>query len=182
MFNQTIVEFAAKVIALVIFILPAYIANATPVALKTGKSPPMDMRLKWWDKRRILGKGKTILGFIAGVAAGTIAGAIIAIFVQFYASFSTQVIVAALLSFGAMLGDTIGSFIKRRLNFPRNKPFYVMDQLSFVAIALILVYAYGAVPSFLDAAGIVLLIVLTIVLHIGANFLAYKLGLKKVPH
>ena len=182
MLNQTVVELFVKIINLVIFILPAYIANATPVALKTDSSPPMDMKLKWWDKRRILGKGKTVLGFVAGIITGTAAGAIIALFVPFYTSFATQITAAFLISIGAMTGDALGSFVKRRLAFTRNKPFYVVDQLSFIAIALMLIYLYGSVPAFLDTAGIVLLIFITIVLHVATNYLAYKLGLKKVPH
>jgi CDP-2,3-bis-(O-geranylgeranyl)-sn-glycerol synthase len=182
MLNQTAVELAMKVINLVIFILPAFIANASPVALRTGSSPPMDMKLKWWDRRRILGKGKTILGFIAGVAIGTMAGAVIAMFVRFYPSFEAQVIASFLLSLGAMTGDALGSFMKRRLAFTRDKPFYVVDQLSFIVVGLLLVYAYGNVPPFLDLAGIVLLIIITIVLHVGTNYFAYKIGLKRVPH
>ena len=182
MLNETIMELAINIINLVIFILPAYIANATPVALKTGSSPPIDMKLKWWDKRRVLGKGKTILGFIAGIIAGTLGGAIIAQFILFYPTKDMQIFAAFLLSLGAMTGDALGSFLKRRLAFTRNKPFYIVDQLSFIVISLLLIYVYGNVPSFLDPAGIVLLIILTIVLHIGTNYLAFKLGLKKVPH
>ena len=182
MLNQTAVELAMKVINLVIFILPAFIANASPVALRTGSSPPMDMKLKWWDRRRILGRGKTILGFIAGVMIGTLAGAVIAMFVLFYPTFEMQVVAAFLLSLGAMTGDALGSFMKRRLAFTRDKPFYVVDQLSFIVVGLLLVYAYGNVPAFLDLAGIVLLIIITIVLHVGTNYFAYKIGLKRVPH
>jgi len=182
MLNQTIIELLMGIINLVIFILPAYVANATPVALRTGSSPPLDMKMKWSDKKRILGKGKTILGFIAGVVAGTLAGAVIAQFVKFYPSFEMQVTAAFLISVGAMTGDALGSFVKRRLAFTRNKPFYIVDQLSFIAIALLLVYWYGNVPAFLDAAGIVLLIIITIVLHVGTNYFAYKIGLKRVPH
>ena len=165
-----------------IFILPAYVANAAPVALRTGSSPPMDMSMRWGDRRRILGRGKTILGFLAGVAAGTGAGAIIALLVPLYPSIETQIMAAFLLSFGAMIGDAAGSFIKRRLAFTRNKPFYVVDQITFVLFALALVYIFGALPAFIDVVGVVLLIILTFVLHVGTNYVAYKLGLKKVPH
>jgi CDP-2,3-bis-(O-geranylgeranyl)-sn-glycerol synthase len=182
MLNQAFLELFAQIINLVIFILPAYVANAAPVAFRTGSSPPMDMKLKWWDKRRILGKGKTILGFIVGVAAGTGAGAIIALFIPFYPVIETGIVVAFLLSLGAMSGDTLGSFVKRRLNFTKGKPFYIMDQLSFIIMALVFVYAYGAVPAFLDLPGIALLIIITIILHIGTNYIAFKLGLKSVPH
>jgi len=182
MLNQTVLEIILKVIDLFIFILPAYVANATPIVLKTGSSPPIDMRLKWGDKRRILGKGKTVLGFILGVAVGTLVGALIASVKLFYASFETQVMAAFLMSLGAMTGDSLGSFMKRRLNFPRDKPFYMVDQLSFIIVALLFGYIIGSVPSFVDTAGIVLIIIITIILHVGTNYLAYKLGLKRVPH
>ncbi|MEM2974127.1 MAG: CDP-2,3-bis-(O-geranylgeranyl)-sn-glycerol synthase [Candidatus Micrarchaeia archaeon] len=182
MLNQTLVGLIVKIINLILFILPAYAANSAPIALKTGSSPPIDMKLRWWDRRRILGKGKTILGFIAGIILGTTLGTIIALFFQFYPTFSMQVTAAFLLSLGAMLGDLAGSFVKRRLAFARDKPFYIVDQLSFIVVALIFAYAYCGVPSFLDAAGIAILLIITIILHVVTNYLAYKIGIKKVPH
>ncbi len=56
------------------FILPAYVANATPVL--TGGGPPIDGGKKLSDGYRILGDGKTIRGFILGLLAGSIVGAI----------------------------------------------------------------------------------------------------------
>ena len=84
---------------LLIFILPAYIANSTPVIF--GGGTPMDFGRKAWDRKRCLGDGKTWRGFIAGIAMGTLAGAAIAGLLgnNFY------VWLGFLLSFGALAGD-----------------------------------------------------------------------------
>ncbi|GAI48998.1 unnamed protein product, partial [marine sediment metagenome] len=51
------------------FILPAYVANATPVVLGGGK--PIDSGKKFTDGRPIFGAGKTWRGFVSGIATGT---------------------------------------------------------------------------------------------------------------
>ena len=43
------------------YILPAYLANATPVLLGGGK--PLDLGLKWLDGERLFGDHKTFRGF-----------------------------------------------------------------------------------------------------------------------
>ncbi|MEM2192310.1 MAG: CDP-archaeol synthase [Candidatus Hadarchaeales archaeon] len=60
------------------FILPAYVANATPVVLGGGR--PIDGGRKFIDGRPIFGPGKTIRGFIAGLIAGSLVGLVQAIF------------------------------------------------------------------------------------------------------
>jgi len=86
------------------YILPAYVANASPVILGGGR--PIDGGRYWRDGRRILGDGKTWRGFIGGVAAGTLVGVIqYLITPDFYGSLGTAVKLAFLLSFGALVGD-----------------------------------------------------------------------------
>lgn len=166
-------------ISLILFILPAYVANAVPVILGGGQY--LDLGAKFRDGERVFGNGKTIRGFIAGVAAGTVAGGIIAIYApsQFYANTQMQFIGGVLLSFGTMLGDAIGSFIKRRMKVQPGKQF-ALDQLSFLILALLLVYPVVN-PSIYELIGLLFLFVLTYFLHSGTNFIANRLGLKSVP-
>jgi len=59
-----------------IFVLPAYIANATPViSVKIiGRSTPLDRGMYAWDNKRILGDGKTVEGLISGILVGALSG------------------------------------------------------------------------------------------------------------
>ena len=49
------------------------------------------------------------------------------------------ILIGFLLGFGALLGDALGSFLKRRLGIGRGKPAPILDQLDFIIVALILV-------------------------------------------
>jgi len=158
------------------FILPAYIANATPVVIShiIGGGTPIDRGKNFIDGKRILGDGKTIEGFIGGVLVGTLFGIIQALVINNYGI----IVQALLLSLGAMVGDLFGSFIKRRLGLARGAPAPLLDQLDFLlgAIAFVLLGGITIPKSY-----ILTLIVITPLLHVGTNYLAYKAGLKKVP-
>lgn len=166
---------------LILFILPAYVANASPVIL--GGKTPIDLGQQFSDKKRIFGKSKTIRGFIAGVAAGTIAGAILAFFPQFLPtlSFNDKLLVSFLLSFGAMAGDLFGSFLKRRSGMESGQESLVSDKLWFLVGALLFAAPVFVNKITLELIDIILLAVLTFFLHIIFNRLAHFLKLKKVP-
>ncbi|ASI99987.1 CDP-2,3-bis-(O-geranylgeranyl)-sn-glycerol synthase [Thermococcus gorgonarius] len=158
------------------YILPAYFANASPVVLGGGR--PIDGGRNWRDGRRILGDGKTWRGFFGGVAAGTLVG-VIQYFITpgFYGSLKTALLLAFLLSFGALVGDLVGSFIKRRLNLPRGYPAVGLDQLGFLISALAFAYPVKTVSS----GQMLALLILTPLIHWSANYFAYKMGWKSVP-
>ena len=91
-------------------------------------------------------------------------------------SVSSGILIGFLLGFGALLGDAIGSFLKRRLGIGRGKPAPILDQLDFIIVALILV----SFAVKLDLLVIVIALVLTLVIHLATNTFAYLLGLKDV--
>lgn len=165
-----------------IFILPAYFANAAPVLFRVKKNePPMDLGMKFYDSRRILGKGKTWTGFFIGIATGTFIGILTWILnvIRIYPNFETHVLVAFLLSLGTMVGDAIGSFIKRRMGVKSGKSIPILDQVTFLAFALIFVIPYF--PAGLDLINVIILFVITYFVHYLSNMIAYKLKLKSVP-
>jgi len=82
-----------------------------------------------------------------------------------------------LLSFGALIGDLIGSFIKRRLDLQRGQPAPVLDQSDFVIGALIFSFVEYIPPIEI----ILILLVLTPMIHLLANMIGYKLKLKREP-
>ncbi|MGC8899476.1 MAG: CDP-2,3-bis-(O-geranylgeranyl)-sn-glycerol synthase [Candidatus Micrarchaeia archaeon] len=159
-----------------LLILPAYVANAVPVFL--GGGMPIDFGKNFFDGRRVLGNNKTIRGFFAGIFSGVLAGDIIAIIYPLLPPLE-YIASAFLLSLGAMFGDVLGSFIKRRIG---SKPgsYAVFDSFLFILFALL--FAYPFLPAELYSPQyLFFVLILTFVLHVGSNFLANKLGWKNVP-
>ncbi|MFC7167368.1 CDP-2,3-bis-(O-geranylgeranyl)-sn-glycerol synthase [Halospeciosus flavus] len=166
--------------------LPAYVPNNAAVLAGGGR--PIDGGRTWGGKR-ILGDGKTW----RGTAVGTLAGVALAVVLNLVAgpisaalgvslpTFPPAAMVA--LALGAMLGDILASFVKRRTGRERGASFPLLDQLDFVVVALAL--AAVAAPDWFAATFTlpVLLVVLvaTPVLHLVTNGIAYLLGLKDEP-
>jgi len=172
----------ADLAQLLVFILPAYFANAAPVLFKTGRSKtPIDMKMRFYDSRRVLGEGKTWVGFFTGVATGTAVGYMTWALgmLRIYPTMEQHLLVAFLLSLGTMTGDVIGSFLKRRLAMKKGRPLFLMDQLSFYVVAILFILPWR--PQALDIAMFVVLGAVTALVHYYANVLAYKAGLKRVP-
>ena len=155
------------------FILPAYVANAAPVVLGGGR--PIDGGRKFTDGRPIFGPGKTVRGFVAGLIAGSVFGVLQGVAVgQLYA----YAMRGLLLAIGALSGDLIGSFVKRRLNISRGAAAPILDQLGFVVFALLL-----ASPLILPGWDVILtILIITPPIHLATNFCGYKLGLKSRPY
>lgn len=83
--------------------------------------------------------------------------------------------VGMIASFGGLLGDLFGAFLKRRLDIPPGHPLPVIDQLDFVLGALILTYPVLNVTL----GAVVILVMATIPIHLFSNAVAYVLRLKK---
>jgi len=81
------------------------------------------------------------------------------------------------LSLGALSGDLLHSFIKRRLAISPGAPLPVADQLDFAVGALL--FSVGVYPPPLLHAAIIL--IATPPIHLLTNFLAYLIGAKKTP-
>jgi CDP-2,3-bis-(O-geranylgeranyl)-sn-glycerol synthase len=82
-----------------------------------------------------------------------------------------------------MLGDVAASFLKRRTGRERGAAFPVVDQLDFVAGALVVAVVLAPEWVFATFTPPVLLavLVLTPLFHVGTNAIAYVLGLKAEP-
>ncbi len=169
--NPDIINILNMIAYVIYFMLPAYLANVS--ALTFGGGVPLDSGHDFRDGRRILGDGVTWRGSIIGTLIGTLIGIIQGIL-------SGNILQGLLLGFtlgaGALLGDASGSFIKRRLNIGRGRPAPILDQLDFVVGALLL--SYLIVP--LEPILILLVLIITIILHLSANILAYSIGIKDV--
>jgi len=195
------------VIALsLLYVAPAYATNGSMVIFGR-KGTPIDGGRNFWDGKRILGDGKTWQGTIGGIITGTIVGLLFLLISQFviWPYFQSQVIEnplypmnlddpaylqaflnpvfllgflrGFLLSLGTPIGDMIGSFFKRRLNLERGAPAPVVDQLDFLLGAIL--FAYIVFP--LRWEYFIFALLATLLIHILANTVGYKLGYKKVP-
>ncbi len=162
-------ELAILIVEALKFIFPAYCANAAPVL--AGGGPPMDFGKNFLDGKRVFGKNKTFRGFFFGLAIGMIVGAVETVI------FGYPIIFGLVSSLGALFGDLIGAFLKRRLDIAPGGLLPVVDQIDFVIGAIIFSLFLGMV--FWELAIAVLII--TPPIHLFTNYMAYRLRLKGNP-
>ncbi len=157
-----------------IYILPAYIANASPTIL--GGGTPVDLGKNFIDGRRIFGDHKTIRGLISGIVMGTLTGPFLYL-IGLEPDITNSFLRALLLSIGTHIGDLTGSFIKRRMNLKPGESAPILDQLGFLIFALIL-----STPIYpIDVSMAITLIVITLILHPITNLIAYKAKIQEAP-
>ena len=169
------------------FILPAYFSNGG--ALAFGGGTPVDFGKTDKNGIRWIGDGVTWRGIIAGTIIGIITGAVqgyIAplilpqikpfLITPIITSVNSGMLIGFLLGFGALVGDAVGSFLKRRLGIGRGKPAPILDQLDFIIFAIIFVSPIVE----LNLIFVVMALALTLIIHLIANGGAYLLGLKDV--
>lgn len=129
------------------FMLPAYFANASPVLFKNYLkflAVPVDFGKKLGGEP-VFGNHKTWRGIIVASLTG-----IVIFYIQqllyAYGSFravslvdypQTTLLLGFLLGFGAIFGDLVKSFFKRRLHHTPGSSWIPFDQLDFVAGALL---------------------------------------------
>lgn len=146
------------------FMLPAYAANMAPVL---GRFFPMNFPLDFnrnYAGQRVLGNHKTVVGTLLGLLAAFTIGYI-----------QQETGRAMLLGSGALLGDVVKSFVKRRLGIKPGKSFIPWDQIDFTIGALAmasLVYFPGWMESGM-------IITLSMLGHIGVNHLSFYAGIRK---
>lgn len=186
-----------------LFIGPAYIANAMMVFTSDGR--PIDGGRNFIDGKRLFGQTKTWGGFIGGVIFGFLAALLFNLIffwnfpaIEDYAATQSTVLkyisVDYLQSFlnpaiylipvralfcglGAPLGDLIKSFFKRRLSIGSGKPFWIADQLDFIVATILLNLPWFPIDIFI----IILLLIMTPSITLTANNVAFFIGRKTEP-
>ena len=188
--ESEIFKLLIAVLGAVYFMLPAYVANLSGLAF--GGGTPVDGGRECKDGRRLIGNGVTWKGLQNGTIIGTLVGAVLGIIGTFYGDLSVLtggiidlhvygsliggLILGFLMAFGALLGDAVGSFLKRRMGLERGAPAPFMDQLDFVVGALVLSLLVVRISwSFF-----IIIALLSLVLHLGSNTFAYLIGIKDV--
>jgi len=179
-------------------IIPAYIANASAVLV--GGGTPIDFGKNWRDGKRILGDGKTWRGLLSGTFIGMTAGFGLVIAASYINSseysylnltnferFPIMVPIIFSICFGALLGDIIESFFKRRTGKDRGADWIPFDQIDFILGVLFFSFV---ISSILQTSGvmstnwfienlfpwqIIVLLLVTPFIHLSANFLHKKI-------
>ena len=138
------------------------------------------------DGNRYLGDGKTVRGLLLGILAGVLAGGVqLIVQTQALPAFLPRhtLLSVLLLATGALAGDLVKSYFKRRRGIPQGRRWPVADQYDLVAGALLLtlVGAPAWVMANLTLPVLLWILVLTPVLHRAVNLLGHSLGVKDVP-
>ena len=165
---------------------PAYVPNNAAVLAGGGR--PIDGGREWRGSR-LLGDGKTWRGSVVGTLAGVAVAVVFNLVAQPVSSVLGVSVppfpmpAALALAAGAMAGDVVASFLKRRTGRERGASFPGLDQLDFVVGALIAVFlaAPGWASGVFTPPVVLAVVLVTPVLHLGTNVVAYAAGLKDEP-
>ena len=183
---------------------------------KTGYGPwPIDGGKNWKDGNRILGDGKTWNGLIGGsITSGLLCLLIVALMGDSPTSDNIEssifahpltgaenswfsmgnelisaFILGTFLGFACLIGDSTGSFIKRRRGLKREGEISskapLLDTLPFA----IMVFLWGQLflgDSLISSTDLIvpmlIIIIITPVLHRSFNLIGYAIGWKDVPY
>jgi len=178
------------------FMFPAMTTGSIAVLL--GGGAPIDGYRKDKNGVRLLGDGKSWAGLGWGILGGVAVGTAMVIIRSFAPTEAKDLLTdftpegptllgflgpIIALCFGAMMGDLLFSFGKRRKGLQRGARAPLVDQLDFVIgswLFLLAFYPTWTLQTFRAWHAIVILILIPGI-HLLTNVVAYKLGKKKEP-
>lgn len=173
--------------------IPAMLPNSNAALI--GGHKPVDFG-KSWRGVRILGDGKTWRGFIGGALSGVLVGILmIGLSVLcgsedhwgFGPSWVDNIGLLFCLSFGALIGDMMGSFLKRRIGIERGKKAPLLDQYDYVVGAFLLIlifYPQWTIATYFEGYNIIVFLVLLVIVYVthrAVNYIGYWMGVKDNP-
>lgn len=170
------------------FFCPAFLANMVPVLAARFQSfpslaSPVDRGKNW------LGPNKTVRGLLLGTTAAIAATYCQAALYRFepFARFSLldydrvqPFLLGFLLGFGSLVGDGMGSFLKRRLGKRPGEHLWLIDEISMAVGAIVFLAILYPSPSIRKVTIAFVLVALTFLWHLIAARTAYAIGMRKV--
>lgn len=176
------------------FFLPALISNMmASLTRKIGFLNFLNIPVDFGKKIKgniIFGQSKTWRGLIFGPIFG-----FFVVFLQWFLykyNFFQKIslinfreinifLFAFLMCFGALIGDLIFSFFKRRRNIPPGHPWIPFDQLDFVIGSFLFLTPYLNFKLHLNITILhwVLILIISFLLHVITNNVGYYLGIQK---
>lgn len=150
-------------VSVILLFLPAFYAPLTAPASKLFNKPhPLD-NFKMYKGKRLLGNGKTVEGTLIGIFSAVVVGLIL-----------DEIWLGLIFGIGAMLGDILNSFMKRRRSYKSGEHSHVFDELNFLFFPVL----YGILYLNTTLLDIVILIIFAYTLHFIFDKIALKLGVK----
>ncbi|HSX23730.1 MAG TPA: CDP-archaeol synthase [Candidatus Saccharimonadales bacterium] len=168
-------------LAAILFFLPAGIANISPVfanrlpGLKRWETP-MDFGVHWHGKR-LFGPNKRLRGLAFGTLMAGLTAVVVAHLYPNVVVSKHTFLIGCGLGFGALMGDAIESFFKRRRGIAAGDSWFPFDQIDYIIGGLLLVYPSVHLP--LWALATILLVYFG--LHLLVAYCGFLLGLKHKP-
>jgi len=145
---------------------------------------PIDLGLKIGGQE-LFGRNKTFRGFIVAMLTGILLAGLQRYLFSVSGFFRSAslikysrvdfVTVGFLMGFGALLGDLVESFIKRRLNHRPGYPWFPWDQLDWIIGSLLLVSLVYIPP----VNYIFTVITLYVIVHLFSDRMIERMGIKK---
>ncbi len=174
------------------FLLPAALANVVPVI--SNKLPglkhwhtPLDFD-KTWRGKRIFGAHKTWRGLASGIVVAALTFAL-----QQYAVRHTTwaagivnhtayaqlpiLLLGALFGIGALGGDAVESFFKRRRDIASGHSWLLFDQTDYVVGGILVSLPFIILPL----AYYLTMLIFWLIIHLLGSYVGYKIGLKERP-
>lgn len=167
------------------FFVPAAAANSIPVVASKVEplkkwTTPMDFGKKWRGKP-VLGANKTWRGLFVGVTLACIIAAIqYAVWLppEFAdKSFGFMVFLGGVMGLGALVGDAVESFFKRRINRDAGQSWFPFDQIDYVLGGIVFTLPFVQLPL----SAYFWVVALYFVIHVASVYLFYKLGVREHP-
>ncbi len=153
-------------------LLLVIVANGSPIILRdvlqSHLAMPVDFGRHFFDGYRWLGDSKTWRGIFGAIIVTVLAAMLLGL----------PAVTGALVALLAMAGDLLASFIKRRLRLPPSSMAPLLDQIPETLLPAV----FLAKQFELNAAAIVILLVLFIVFELSISRLLYRLGIRKRPY
>lgn len=164
------------ILQIIWFFLPAYVANmaASVFSVKFLAKPISE---------KLFGSHKTYSGFFVGIILAMLISVLQSVLYSFdffqrislisYAQ--DYLLIGFLLGFGALLGDTIKSFFKRRMGIAPGEKWIPFDQIDYTLGAFLLSFFIWQ-PSLIF---VLVAIIFNFLMHILFNHLGFWLGVRK---
>lgn len=175
----------ANFLQIFIIFLPAFVANAAPVV---AKNIPYIRQFSRPIHTKLFGANKTLRGLLTGIMAGALVGLLLFLlrgflilflpvysdYYNLYSGWFMSMAIGWWLGLGALIGDMVKSYWKRRLGIKPGAMFQPWDGIDYMVGAIIFLlpwYSVGIIGS-------IFLLILWPVLSLLANTIAYHIGWK----
>jgi len=186
--------FFSYILSCLYFFAPALIGNMMASVIKKISffdflEIPVDFEKKI-NKEIIFGNSKTWRGLIMGNLFGT--GIVLLQWFLYDYTFFREIslinyreinilLFAFLMCFGALVGDLVFSFFKRRKKVPPGKPWIPFDQLDFVLGSFLFLTPYLNFTLRLEITVLhwIVIVIISFLLHVISNNIGYYAGIQE---